>query len=103
MCLFVLQVRAAGETGLKGVIKGSGILCFCAKCKGVEVSVWFLFSSLVFGEPINVVVLMNHCVLYFYVECRFLHPLCLSCMLAVQINVHRSIFTWRMGTLFVMS
>lgn len=39
MCLFVLQVRAAGETGLKGVIKGSGILCFCAKCKGVEVSV----------------------------------------------------------------
>lgn len=39
MCLFVLQVRVAGETGLKGVIKGSGILCYCAKCKGVEVSV----------------------------------------------------------------
>ena len=33
MCLFVLQVRLAGETGLKGVIKGSGILCYCAKCK----------------------------------------------------------------------
>ncbi|KAM4084156.1 hypothetical protein ACB094_08G110900 [Castanea mollissima] len=31
------KVRAAGETGLKGVIKGCGILCFCAKCKGVEV------------------------------------------------------------------
>ncbi|XP_065628991.1 uncharacterized protein LOC136067291 [Quercus suber] len=31
------KVRAAGETGLKGVIRGSGILCYCAKCKGVEV------------------------------------------------------------------
>lgn len=49
MCLFVLQVRAAGETGLKGVIRGSGILCYCAKCKGVEVSVFgYYFSSMVF-------------------------------------------------------
>lgn len=45
---FILQVRVPGETGLKGVIKGSGILCYCGKCKGVEVSVWLLFRSMIF-------------------------------------------------------
>ena len=48
MCLFVLQVRVAGETGLKGVIRGSGILCYCAKCKGVEVSVLVIIFKMVF-------------------------------------------------------
>ncbi|XWS73994.1 hypothetical protein CRYUN_Cryun02cG0177200 [Craigia yunnanensis] len=29
--------RASGSSGLRGVIKGSGILCFCTACKGVKV------------------------------------------------------------------
>lgn len=33
---------------------------------------------------------------------RWLRLVYLSCMLAVQINVHQSIFTWRMGIHFVM-
>ncbi|XVE59451.1 hypothetical protein DITRI_Ditri05aG0047700 [Diplodiscus trichospermus] len=28
--------RSSGSTGLRGVIKGSGILCFCTACKGVK-------------------------------------------------------------------
>ncbi|GAV89240.1 PHD domain-containing protein [Cephalotus follicularis] len=31
------RVRGQGETGLQGIIKGSGILCFCSTCKGVKV------------------------------------------------------------------
>ncbi|KAB1227407.1 Chromodomain-helicase-DNA-binding protein 4 [Morella rubra] len=38
------KVRAPGETGLQGVIKGSGILCYCGKCKGVEVVTPSLFE-----------------------------------------------------------
>lgn len=38
------KVRVPGETGLKGVIKGSGILCYCGKCKGVEVVTPTLFE-----------------------------------------------------------
>ncbi|XP_022755912.1 uncharacterized protein LOC111303754 isoform X2 [Durio zibethinus] len=29
--------RASGNSGLRGVIKGTGILCFCTACKGVKV------------------------------------------------------------------
>ncbi|KAJ7947899.1 putative Acyl-CoA N-acyltransferase with RING/FYVE/PHD-type zinc finger domain [Quillaja saponaria] len=32
-----LKVRLPGETGLQGVIRGSGIECYCDMCKGVEV------------------------------------------------------------------
>ncbi|CAL9234603.1 unnamed protein product [Arabidopsis halleri] len=31
------KVREAGTRGLKGVIKGSGVLCFCCACKGMQV------------------------------------------------------------------
>ncbi|EFH55382.1 protein binding protein [Arabidopsis lyrata subsp. lyrata] len=31
------KVREAGTRGLKGVIKGSGVLCFCCACKGIQV------------------------------------------------------------------
>ncbi|KAJ8749990.1 hypothetical protein K2173_013905 [Erythroxylum novogranatense] len=31
------KVRGAGEAGLRGVINGSGILCFCHNCRGNEV------------------------------------------------------------------
>lgn len=31
-------MREAGARGLKGVIKGSGVLCFCCACKGTQVS-----------------------------------------------------------------
>ncbi|KAK9279234.1 hypothetical protein L1049_012912 [Liquidambar formosana] len=31
------KARRSGETGLRGVIKGSGILCFCHSCKGISV------------------------------------------------------------------
>ncbi|KAK7272190.1 hypothetical protein RJT34_28636 [Clitoria ternatea] len=31
------KARKPGDGGLKGVIKDSGVLCFCEKCKGVEV------------------------------------------------------------------
>lgn len=31
-------MREAGARGLKGVIKGSGVLCFCGACKGAQVS-----------------------------------------------------------------
>ncbi|KAK7324900.1 hypothetical protein VNO77_28830 [Canavalia gladiata] len=31
------KARRPGETGLQGVIKDSGLLCFCEICKGVEV------------------------------------------------------------------
>jgi hypothetical protein len=30
-------VREAGTRGLKGVIKGSGVLCFCSACIGIQV------------------------------------------------------------------
>ncbi|CAK9150475.1 unnamed protein product [Ilex paraguariensis] len=32
-----LMVRGSSETGLQGIIKGSGILCFCDRCNGTEV------------------------------------------------------------------
>ncbi|XP_008465428.1 uncharacterized protein LOC103503043 isoform X2 [Cucumis melo] len=31
------KIKALGETGLGGVISGSGIICFCNNCKGKEV------------------------------------------------------------------
>ncbi|XP_033130350.1 uncharacterized protein LOC103829696 isoform X1 [Brassica rapa] len=31
------KIREAGARGLKGVIKGSGVLCFCGACKGAQV------------------------------------------------------------------
>ncbi|XP_010510707.1 PREDICTED: uncharacterized protein LOC104786928 [Camelina sativa] len=31
------KLGEAGARGLKGVIKGSGILCFCSACKGIQV------------------------------------------------------------------
>ncbi|CAH8358998.1 unnamed protein product [Eruca vesicaria subsp. sativa] len=31
------KMREAGARGLKGVIKGSGVLCFCGACKGTQV------------------------------------------------------------------
>ncbi|XP_019083615.1 PREDICTED: uncharacterized protein LOC104703609 isoform X2 [Camelina sativa] len=31
------KLREAGTRGLKGVIKGSSILCFCSACKGIQV------------------------------------------------------------------
>ncbi|VVB01774.1 unnamed protein product [Arabis nemorensis] len=31
------KMREAGTRGLKGVIKGSGVLCFCCACKGTQV------------------------------------------------------------------
>ncbi|XP_018439174.1 uncharacterized protein LOC108811609 isoform X1 [Raphanus sativus] len=31
------KMREAGARGLKGVIKGSGVLCFCCACKGTQV------------------------------------------------------------------
>ncbi|KAJ9178037.1 hypothetical protein P3X46_009955 [Hevea brasiliensis] len=38
------KARAPGETGLRGVIKGSGILCFCSACGGNEVVTPSLFE-----------------------------------------------------------
>ncbi|XP_061345357.1 uncharacterized protein LOC133291167 [Gastrolobium bilobum] len=32
-----MKARRPGETGLRGVISGAGILCYCEICKGVEV------------------------------------------------------------------
>ncbi|KAL1191053.1 Increased DNA methylation 1 [Cardamine amara subsp. amara] len=31
------KMREAGTRGLKGVIKGLGVLCFCSACKGIQV------------------------------------------------------------------
>ncbi|KAF5727484.1 hypothetical protein HS088_TW22G01177 [Tripterygium wilfordii] len=31
------KLREQGETGLQGEVRGSGILCFCSKCRGNEV------------------------------------------------------------------
>ncbi|XP_059430609.1 uncharacterized protein LOC132164188 [Corylus avellana] len=39
-----VKARVPGDTGLQGVIKGSGILCFCGKCKGVEIVTPSLFE-----------------------------------------------------------
>ncbi|OAY38104.1 uncharacterized protein LOC110626469 isoform X2 [Manihot esculenta] len=38
------KARAPGETGLRGVIRGSGILCFCGACGGNEVVTPGLFE-----------------------------------------------------------
>ncbi|XP_010557371.1 PREDICTED: uncharacterized protein LOC104826393 isoform X2 [Tarenaya hassleriana] len=39
------KIREAGTTGLKGVIKGSGILCFCSACRGAQVVSPDVFES----------------------------------------------------------
>ncbi|KAF2321728.1 hypothetical protein GH714_001938 [Hevea brasiliensis] len=44
------KARAPGETGLRGVIKGSGILCFCSACGGNEVSCYTFFIELHAGS-----------------------------------------------------
>ncbi|EOA26504.1 hypothetical protein CARUB_v10022553mg [Capsella rubella] len=31
------KMREAGARGLKGVMQGSGVLCFCSSCKGIQV------------------------------------------------------------------
>ncbi|KAG6682488.1 hypothetical protein I3842_13G144300 [Carya illinoinensis] len=38
------KARLAGEAGLRGVIKGSGLLCYCDGCKGIEVVTPSLFE-----------------------------------------------------------
>jgi len=44
------------------------------------------------------------CAFYlFFCGNRWSHPLCLSCMLAVQINVPQSIFTWIVGMVEITS
>lgn len=51
MVFSIIQVRSPGVLGLRGVIKGSGILCFCGDCNGNEVSFFFFLAQ--FGIIFN--------------------------------------------------
>lgn len=84
---------------LDGIIDGGGYLCGCSSCNFSRVSWSFVVNSRMYLTFRSCT--FDNCSTDWYMS-RFLVPMSLSSMLVLKLDIQTIIYTWRMGSQFIV-